>query len=152
MHGKGSKRLLSIAIQQGLVSEGGIVLIDELEQGMEPDRSRNLARLLKQTKKGQVFVTTHSRAVLAEVSAGNLFLVQKDAEKLCAFSEDYQDILRLKPEAFFAKRIICCEGKTEFGIIRAFDDHLQQKRGYGLAVQGIFTLTAKVGTLSIRMP
>lgn len=52
LHGKGSKRLLSIAIQKGLVEEGGIVLIDELEQGMEPDRSRNLAYLLKKTQEG----------------------------------------------------------------------------------------------------
>lgn len=145
LHGKGSKRLLSIAIQRGLVAEGGIVLIDELEQGMEPDRSRNLARLLKQTDKGQVFVTTHSRAVLAEVSARNLFLMKKDAEQLVSFGDDYQDILRAKPEAFFAKKVVCCEGKTEFGIIRAFDDHLQEKRGYSLAVEGIVYVNCRGG-------
>lgn len=46
LHGKGSKRLLSIAIQKGLIGEGGIMLIDEIEQGLESDRARNLARLL----------------------------------------------------------------------------------------------------------
>lgn len=144
LHGKGSKRLLSIAIQKGLVEEGGIVLIDELEQGMEPDRSRNLARLLKQAKNGQVFVTTHSRAVLAEVSASNLFLIRKDQPAVVTFAgNDDQAILRLKPEAFFAKKILCCEGKTEFGIVRAMDDYLQETRGFGLAVQGIVYLNCK---------
>jgi len=145
LHGKGSKRLLSIAIQKGLVEDGGIVLIDELEQGIEPDRSRNLARLLKQTKKGQVFVTTHSRAVLAEVRACNLFLLKKDVGEIRCLSEEYQDVLRTKPEAFFAKRVVCCEGKTEFGIIRAFDDHLQEKRGFCLAVEGIVYLNCRGG-------
>lgn len=137
LHGKGSKRLLSIAIQRGLVEEGGIMLIDELEQGMEPDRSRNLARLLKQTKKGQVFVTTHSRAVLVEVSDDCLFLLHDDGNGFVRFSGIHQRMLRRIPEAVLAKRVICCEGLTETGIIRSFDDFLLEKRGFGLAAQGI---------------
>jgi len=38
LKGKGSKRLASIAIQSALVRIGGIMLIDEVEQGLEPDR------------------------------------------------------------------------------------------------------------------
>ena len=38
LHGKGAKRLLSIAIQLSAVQDGGIILIDEIEQGLEPDR------------------------------------------------------------------------------------------------------------------
>ena len=45
--------------------------------------------------------------------------------------------MRGQPAAFFAKRIICCEGATEEGIIRAISDSLQEKRGFGIAVQGI---------------
>lgn len=145
LHGKGSKRLLSIAIQQGLVSDGGIVLIDELEQGMEPDRSRNLTRILKQARTGQVFVTTHSRSVLAEAHANNVFLIREGEEQLIKFDAYYQDILRVKPEAFFAKRVICCEGKTEEGIIRALDDHLLEKRGFRLAVLGVVYINSKGG-------
>ena len=137
LHGKGSKRLLSIAIQRGLVAEGGIVLIDELEQGMEPDRSRNLACRLKKTEKGQVFVTTHSRSVIAEVNADNLFLIHKDENKPTMFGSKSQGILRRIPESVLAERVICCEGATELGIVRAFDDYLQQSLGYGLATLGI---------------
>lgn len=145
LHGKGSKRLLSIAIQKGLVEDGGIVLIDELEQGLEPDRSRNLARLLKQTEKGQVFITTHSMTVLVEANAENILLLTPGAGEMQTFDNEYQGILRIRPEAFFAKKVICCEGLTEVGIIRAFDDHLQQKRGYGLAVQGIVYINCQGG-------
>lgn len=145
LHGKGSKRLLSIAIQRGLVEEGGIMLIDELEQGMEPDRSRNLARLLKQTKKGQVFVTTHSRSVIAEVDAASLFMLHEDGSGFETFSKSYQGMLRRIPECVLAKRVICCEGATELGIVRAIDEYLQELRGFGLAAQGIVYVDCKGG-------
>ena len=145
LHGKGSKRLLSIAIQKGLVEDGGIVLIDELEQGMEPDRSRNLARLLKQTKKGQVFVTTHSRSVIAEVDAASLFMLHEDGSGFETFSKSYQGMLRRIPESVLAKRVICCEGATELGIVRAIDEYLQEQRGFGLAAQGIVYVDCKGG-------
>lgn len=137
LHGKGSKRLLSIAIQKGLVAEGGIVLIDEIEQGMESFRVRNLVRLLKNDSNGQVFITTHSKDVLVEASTENVFLMCKNANELKTFEKEYQGTLRAHPEVFFAKRVICCEGKTEYGIIRALDTHLLEKRGFGLASQGI---------------
>ena len=145
LHGKGSKRLLSIAIQKGLVEEGGIVLIDELEQGMEPDRSRNLACILKKTQKGHVFITTHSRSVIAEVDASNLFMLHEDGSGFETFSKSYQGMLRRIPECALAKRIICCEGATELGIVRAIDDFLQEERGYGLAAQGIVYVDCKGG-------
>lgn len=145
LHGKGSKRLLSIAIQRGLVEEGGIMLIDELEQGMEPDRSRNLARLLKQTKKGQVFVTTHSRSVIAEVDASSLFMLHDDGSGFETFSNSYQGMLRRIPECVLAKRVICCEGATELGIARAVDEYLQELRGFGLTAQGIVYVDCKGG-------
>ena len=72
--GKGSKRLLSIAIQMELISEGGIVLIDEVEQGLESDRIRHLVKHLFRTSKGQVFLTTHSNDVLVEAKCNQVFL------------------------------------------------------------------------------
>ena len=137
LNGKGSKRLLSLAIQYGLIENGGLVLIDEIEQGLEPDRVRNLTRKLARLNDGQVFITTHSRDVVLEPSAKQIFLMRKGEDKLFSFDDDLQGKLRNKPEAFFAKRIICCEGATEEGIIRAISDDLQERRGYGIAVQGI---------------
>ena len=137
LNGKGSKRLLSLAIQYGLAENGGLVLIDEIEQGLEPDRVRNLTRKLARLNDGQVFITTHSRDVVLEPSAKQIFLMRKNEDKLFSFDDELQGKLRSKPEAFFARRIICCEGATEEGIIRAISDDLQEKRGYGIAVQGI---------------
>lgn len=137
LQGKGSKRLLSIAIQQSLIKVGGIILIDEIEQGLESDRARNLTRLLARSGNGQIFITTHSRDVILEPDASSVYLMRSGVDKLINFDIDLQGTLRAKPEAFFAKRIISCEGATEEGIIRAFSDNLQIKRGYGISAQGI---------------
>ena len=122
--GKGSKRLLSIAIQMLLASRGGIILIDEIEQGLEPDRAQHLARMLKQHKGSQVIITTHSRDVLVELQASDIYKVLSDnKQQLLRFDKDLQGILRSNPEPFFAKRVIVCEGLTEIGIFISLDTY-----------------------------
>lgn len=137
LQGKGSKRLLSMAIQRGLIGEGGIMLVDEIEQGLESDRARNLARLLSKNEQGQIFITTHSKDVIVEPDVSSIYLMRQGEARLFSLPDDIQGPLRSQPAAFYAKRIISCEGATEEGIIRAISDNLQEKRGYGLAVQGI---------------
>lgn len=124
LKGKGSKRLLSIAIQLELFSlnHGGVLLIDEIEQGLEPDRVQNLARVLKTNSNAQVFITTHSRDVIVELNAEDLFKVSKNSDKLYCFAASEQGTLRSNPEAFFAKKIILCEGATEVGIVRGVNN------------------------------
>ncbi|WP_352423911.1 ATP-binding protein [Proteiniphilum sp.] len=124
LKGKGTRRLLSIAIQLELVkAEGGIILIDEVEQGLEPDRVKFLVKQLKKSSKGQVFVTTHSNNVLVELDANNIFLKKENQNGLFSFNEHFQGCLRRNPNAFFAKRVIVCEGATEVGICRALDNY-----------------------------
>ncbi|TPE43602.1 ATP-dependent nuclease [Pontibacter mangrovi] len=124
LKGKGSKRLISIAIQVEVAkSVGGILLIDEIEQGLEPDRAQHLAKTLRESYEGQVFIITHSRDVLVELKAENLYRMAKDAKRLFHFDDSFQGVLRANPEAFFAKKIIVCEGATEVGIVRAINNH-----------------------------
>ncbi|HBG69671.1 MAG: hypothetical protein A2W93_12100 [Bacteroidetes bacterium GWF2_43_63] len=122
LKGKGSKRLLSIAIQLELAKKGGIVLIDEVEQGLEPDRVKFLVNRLFNNKQGQVFITTHSNNVLVEIDAKGIFLKKAEQHSLVTFDECFQGCIRNNPEAFFSKRIIVCEGATEVGICRALNE------------------------------
>ncbi len=73
--GKGSKRLVSISIQSIIAEVGGIVMIDEIEQGLEPDRVKHLIRSLERKRRGQIFITTHSQNVIEELEVSNIFLV-----------------------------------------------------------------------------
>ena len=121
--GKGTKRLISIAIQTELSKQGGILLIDEIEQGLEPDRAQHLAQILKKENKGQVFITTHSSNVLVELESKNLYRVKNDKTSLYQFNDKLQGCLRNNPAAFFAKKILVCEGATEVGICRSINQH-----------------------------
>jgi putative ATP-dependent endonuclease of the OLD family len=123
LKGKGSKRLISLAIQSAIVQAGGIVLVDEIEQGLEPDRVQQVVNSLKENKHGQVFLTTHSRDVLVELSAENIYLCRPELEKLLNLNKSMQGAIRKNPEAFFARKIMVCEGATELGICRAINEY-----------------------------
>ena len=145
MYGKGSKRLLSMAIQLALAKTGGIVLIDEIEQGLEPDRIRTIINKLSQVDPGQVIITTHSRDVVVESKSETIYLMSKEANSLYQFESELQGLLRSQPEAFFVRRVILCEGATEYGIIRALDHHLQREGKLGLSARSIAVVDSKGG-------
>lgn len=135
LKGKGTKRLLSIAIQLELLKSGGIILIDEIEQGLEPDRAQHLAKILRDNERGQIFITTHSRDVLVELNYNNLFMM-KDSE-LVDFDKKLQDCLRISPEVFFAKKVLVCEGATEVGFCRAINDYRIENGMRNISMLGI---------------
>lgn len=50
--------------------------------------------------------------------------MRKNNNKLFTFDSDFQDCIRRNARAFFSARVIICEGATEVGICRAFNNHL----------------------------
>lgn len=156
LKGKGSKRLLSTTIQLATAKEGGITLIDEIEQGLEPDRVKKLVNSIKTTAintDSQIFITTHSNNVLTELGAENIFIIRRNHVdgRLTAqdVSMELTNIVRACSEAFFARKVIVCEGKTEVGICRAIDTYLKTNSRhvmsyYGcIAIEGIGSNFAK---------
>ena len=142
LKGKGSKRLMSIAIQSELVEHGGIVLIDELEQGLEPDRIITLVRMLNDTTEGQVFITTHSLNVVLESEWHNIFIVNKGAKSLFVLDKELDTCRRTNPEFLFAKKIICCQGKKEFTFINGLDTLAREKYNTSFLAKGVIVLNA----------
>lgn len=143
LKGKGSKRLLSIAIQLANVNKGAVILIDEIEQGLEPDRVKKLVHHLKNERDGQIFLTTHSSNVITELGAENICLIRNLNERIEAIDipTELNDIVRACPEAFFANKVIICEGKTEIGICRSIDKYRNQNNKNFMAYQGcVYTL------------
>lgn len=137
LKGKGSKRLISIAIQTALADIGGIILIDEIEQGLEPDRVQHLVNILKRNNSGQIFMTTHSRDVIVELKTSDIFIMKKEASNLIAIKNSLQGCIRKNPEAFFANRIIACEGPTEIGVCRALNLFRTQKKKKNASFLGV---------------
>lgn len=122
LKGKGTKRLLSIALQLSLIENSGIILIDEVEQGLEPDRVRQLVSILKKDSKAQIIMTTHSSNAVVELECNDLYRMKEDS--LFNLPKDNQSLARTNPEAFFAKRLIVAEGATEVGLLRAVNEKL----------------------------
>lgn len=151
--GLGSRRLLSIGMNVSAFTDGTLVLVDEVETGLEPYRISSLINQLRSQFKesGQVIMTTHSRSVVCECNVDELCVVNTHDGELSLnllneikdIQGDVQGIIRGEPDAFLCKRIIVCEGKTEIGLLRAYDNRLfseTQKRfahyGIGLALGG----------------
>jgi len=127
-YGLGSVRLLSTGLQKSVETNtpelAKIVLIDEIEHGLEPHR---LVRLLDSlgVKKptGQSFFCNHSPVSIRELSVDQLFLVRSTSGEVCVqpIEKGLQGAVRIAAEAFLAKKIIVCEGPTEIGFIRGLD-------------------------------
>lgn len=148
--GSGSQRLLSMGLNIQSSAGSAILLIDEIECGLEPYRLRSLLNefRLTHTNSGQVIITTHSPIAVAECTIGELLVVQSKEGKTEAFALKstnseanaiIQAQIRKNAEAFLCRRLIVCEGKTEIGFVRALDTHLAKSKNYRMAFKGVGT-------------
>ncbi len=151
LKGTGSQRLLSIGLNIKISKSNSIILLDEIESGLEPYRLRSLINELRETHQtvGQVITTTHSPVAVAA------FDIKDEPEIMVVHSKDggteaitllgenkdankaLQSELRVNPEAFLSERLIVCEGKTEIGFIMALDKYIKDTSGFCLAYKGI---------------
>ena len=126
--GTGSTRLLVAGLQGEVVDQSSIILVDELEHGLEPHR---LIRFIGSigTKEAipplQAFVTTHSPVALREFSGDQLFVLRETAGKHSATrvgsDNPVQGTIRKYAEAFLAPTVVICEGASEVGLVRGID-------------------------------
>nr|WP_255519817.1 AAA family ATPase [Cupriavidus sp. IK-TO18] len=126
--GLGSARLLVAGLQRAAAVETSVVLVDEIETGLEPHRIYRLLVTLG-AKEGvpplQVFLTTHSPVVVRELSGAQLYVLrQHNGEHValcCGTDDDVQGTMRRHPEALLGKSVLVCEGASEVGLIRGMD-------------------------------
>lgn len=130
--GLGTRRLATLAIQKSAIAEGAIILIDEIEHGLEPHRIIGAISQLKSAQStaveahapvGQVLMTTHSDIALGESGSDGLYVVQTSRpERVTTLRtpsspDPIRALLRFTPRALFARRILVCEGMTEVGML-----------------------------------
>ena len=150
--GKGTKRLISMAIQNIIADIGGIVMIDEIEQGLEPDRVKHLVRNIAKIRKGQIIFTTHSQNVIEELDSTELLLIKNQSGNCSGekCSENFQDVVRACPEAMYANHVIVCEGKTELGICRALDEYRISQRLPSFSELGVIYTLGEGSSFNLR--
>ncbi|RZI60366.1 ATP-dependent nuclease [Pseudomonas fragariae (ex Marin et al. 2024)] len=149
--GLGSRRMLQCGIQKAGLEEGHITLFDELEFGLEPHRITRLLKHIKEDKRGQYFLTTHSPVVLRELTVQDLHIVHSKDGVVAIVSaaekgleeHQVQGKIRSSAEAFLAKKVVVCEGATEVGFIRGLDDNQLENGKDSLSYHGVALLDAK---------
>ncbi|MBB3950574.1 MULTISPECIES: ATP-dependent nuclease [Aureimonas] len=127
--GLGSSRLLVAGMQREAGSGSSIVLVDELEHGLEPHRIHSLLSELGAADRReplQVFATTHSPVVVKELSVGQLHVARRSREGIAslrrvAATEEMQKAVRACSEALLSRTVLVCEGPTEIGLVRGLD-------------------------------
>lgn len=159
--GLGTRRLLTLAMQRGLLEGGGLVLVDEVENGLEPFRLRRLLRELlsrsdpppDRDRPGTVVLTTHSPIALAQLRCGNIGIVRSNGGITTVTTPPIglQGTLVTHSEAFLSRKVIVCEGVTELGIVWGLDAgwagegrSLLAECGVGLANAGGVSKVAEV--------
>ncbi len=145
--GLGSKRLLSIGMNVNAYDNDTLVLVDEVESGLEPYRISALINQFRNQFRdhGSLIMTTHSRSVVCECKVSELCVVNNDSgelnvhqlDKIDDIKGDIQGVIRGEPDAFLCKRIIVCEGKTEIGLLRSLDEKLFTNTGRRFAHLGV---------------
>lgn len=141
--GLGTQRLMSIGLQLTGIEDGSILLIDEIEQALEPHRLKHVLRKLcektksseksQEKKCGQIFMTTHSPATLEELGAEPVYCVHYDRNNRKAHIKKIDSVIqgtiRRIPEAFLSPKVVVCEGGTEIGLLRAFEKRQIKENG-----------------------
>jgi hypothetical protein len=148
--GLGSKRLAALAVQKAGIGTSSVVLVDEVEHGLEPHRIRKLLKILCEDRnEGQVIMTSHSPTPVIARSVGVLrFTRLSDGGCLDVLTCDQgsqdglQGAIRRCPMAVFAKTVIVCEGKTEEALCRALNiTWAMNHEGEDFELRGIIAVT-----------
>lgn len=141
--GIGSTRLLIAGLQRKAAAQSSIIMIDELEHGLEPHRIIRLLGSLGAKEAPpplQVFMTTHSPVALRELSGNQLFVTRHAGERhevrTVGTADEIQSTIRLYPDAFLAPKVIICEGASEVGLVRGLDQHRTINGNDAITAQG----------------
>lgn len=126
--GIGSTRLLLAGLQRKAAENAAVILIDELEHGLEPHRILRLLGSIGAKESPaplQAFLTTHSPVALRELRGDQLYVVRKRGSvhesRRVGADAGIQGTIRATPEAFLAPSVLVCEGASEVGLLRGLD-------------------------------
>lgn len=141
--GSGSTRLLIAGLQRNSTTQSKIILVDELEYGLEPHRIIRFLGALgaKETEPPlQVFMSTHSPVVLQELNGNQLFITRPAGATHVVLpvgtGDEPQGTIRKHPAAFLAASILVCEGASEVGFVRGLDQHMTAKGQRSIGAAG----------------
>lgn len=115
--GSGTRRLASLEIASANHGDHPVMVVDEVERGLEPYRQRLLVASLT-ARPSQTFLTTHSAAALSAADRASLWYVDA-AGAIGRLPPSVAAHQKRDPETFLARVSVIVEGATEFGFVSA---------------------------------
>jgi putative ATP-dependent endonuclease of OLD family len=116
--GAGTRRLAALVVAEAKQGEAPIVLVDEVERGLEPYRQRMLVQGL-QDGPSQIFLTTHSPAAISAAAGSHFWYLDHVGSIGELNSKKIARQREADAETFLAKLAIVVEGRTEVGFVTA---------------------------------
>jgi putative ATP-dependent endonuclease of OLD family len=155
--GQGTQRLASFSLARALAQDPPLVVIDELENGLEPYRRRLLIQRLRAmlSTGGQAFITTHSSTVLSELRAEEIHRISWQLEDpsveaggpatvprrflptVTRLSDGLFAAQRASAEALLCRLPVVCEGQTEVLVLGRLLQQTAAARGLALSALGV---------------
>lgn len=114
--GAGTRRMAALEIASSTEKDASVVIIDEIERGLEPYRLRKLINNLH-TAAHQTFITTHSPVAISCASAAHLWYLDTSGHMGALPYAQISAQQRREPETFLAKLAVIAEGPTEVGFL-----------------------------------
>jgi putative ATP-dependent endonuclease of OLD family len=134
--GTGSARLLIAGLHRAAAEAASIVLVDEIEYGLEPHRLMRLLGSLGAKEKAPPL-----QVVLRELAGSQLHVVRACGPTHQVLNvgaeDDIQSTMRRDPEAFLARTVVVCEGASEVGFIRGLDEFWVSQGHPSLMASGV---------------
>ena len=115
--GAGTRRMAALEIASSAEKNVCVVIVDEIERGLEPYRLRKLMNNLSSATH-QSFVTTHSPVAISCVRDAHLWYLDAYGHIGALIYENISKQQRREPETFLSKLAVIAEGPTEVGFLR----------------------------------
>lgn len=115
--GAGTRRMAALEIASSMEKDASVVIIDEIERGLEPYRLRKLIKNLLYAAH-QTFVTTHSPVAISCAKEAHLWYLDSVGNIGKLPQEKIASQQRREPETFLSRLAVIAEGPTEVGFLR----------------------------------
>jgi putative ATP-dependent endonuclease of the OLD family len=139
--GLGTQQLALFTLARLLIVASPLFVIDEIENGLEPFRQRDLIARVRKTigPAGQAFITTHSPAVIGELGIHELYRIDPAAGEcdVTAVPDGLERIRRQDSEGLLCRLPALVEGQTELGLLECLLEEQAENTGTSLGALGI---------------
>lgn len=114
--GAGTRRMVALEIASAAEKEPSIMLVDEIERGLEPYRLRKLISKFADND-SQAFITTHSPVAISCSKHAQLWYMDDRGRMGKLMREKISAQQGRDPETFLARLAVIAEGPTEVGFL-----------------------------------